>query len=853
MRLGGLAYFYRRRLRAHGFQELLAGIGIAVAVALVFAASVAQSSITVSASEVIHAVAGPASLQLRARGNEGFGEGMLARVQALAGVKQAAPLLEATATVRASNGRRSTIDLAGTGASLAILNGLAHTLPIATLSPGGIGLSASAAQTLGIPSQPVAGSDTQAGQRVTLELRGHAYPLRVSAVLGPEAVGALSRASVGVMPLQAMQQLAGLQSQITRILVQTKPGQQAAVRGELQRLAGDRLTVARADQDLALLRQALGPSDLASGLFAAIGALLGFLFVFNAMLLTAPERRQSIAELRIAGARRKAIVEMVLFQAVCLGLTASLVGLLAGYALSVGVFHLSSGYLAGAFPLGGGTVIPARAVLLSLLGGILATCIASTVPLLDLRRGRPRDAVYRESGVPGNTLRGLPQRRLLAATIALVALASALFAALPAAAIIATAVLALATVLAVPLVLAGLLGAAQVLVERRESLTTLSVALRSLRAATVRSLALAATGAVALFGSVALGGSRQDLLHGIRMVAHNYASDASVWVTSPRDNQATVEFPRRDYVARLQAVPGVAAVRTFQGSFADVGKRRPWIIARPGDAGPGILRGQMIAGSAEHALARMRQGGWIAVSEQIAEEQNTPVGQALILPTPTGDARLRVAAITTNFAWPTGVIFMGTADYARLWDTTAPSALGIELAAGADAARVQGALARALGPGSGLEVSSASARQAKIESSAGEGLGQLREIATLLLLAAIVAMAAALTSSIRARRVSLAGLRLSGVRPARLRRILLLEAALMLGAGCVTGSLAGIYGQVIIDGYLKGVTGFPVASVTVSARPVEVLAFVLAGTLALVAIPGWLGSRVSPTLALEHE
>jgi putative ABC transport system permease protein len=326
-----------------------------------------------------------------------------------------------------------------------------------------------------------------------------------------------------------------------------------------------------------------------------------------------------------------------------------------------------------------------------------------------------------------------------------------------------------------------------------------------------------------------------------------------VWVTSPRDNQATVEFPRRDYAARLAAVPGVAAVRVFQGSFVDVGKRRPWIIARPADAGPGILRGQVVDGTAEHAVARMRQGGWIAVSEQIAKEQNASVGGTLTLPTPTGDARLRVATITTNFAWPTGVIFMGTADYARLWDTTSPSSLGIELRPGADAMRVQGALARALGPGSGLEVSSASARQAKIEASAAEGLGQLREITTLLLLAAIVAMAAALTSLIRQRRVSLAGLRLSGVRPARLRRILLVEAALMLGAGCVTGALAGIYGQVIIDGYLKEVTGFPVASVAVSARPVAVLAFVLAGALALVAIPGWLGSRVSPTLALEHD
>jgi putative ABC transport system permease protein len=852
MRLGGLVYFYRRRLRAHALQELLAGIGIAVAVALVFAASVAESSITGSAREVVRAVVGPANLQLRARGNVGFDERTLARVERIGGVKQVAPLLEAQATVLARNGRTTTIDLAGTDVSLAVLDGLAHTLPIATLSPGGIGLSRASARALGM-----SGSNRQAGEPVTLELRGRADALKVSAVLGPEAVGALSDASVAVIPLHAMQQLAGLRGRITRILVESEPGTEASVRRELERIAGGRLTVARADQDVALLHQALGPSDLASGLFAAIGALLGFLFVFNAMLLTVPERRRSIAELRIAGARRGVIVQMALFQAVCLGLAASVVGLLAGYALSAGVFHLSSGYLAGAFPLGATTVVPGRVVVMSLVGGVLATCIASTVPLLDLRHGRPRDAVYREGGVPGTTLAGIPPRRLFTATISLVALASALFALAPSAAIAAIALLALATVLAVPLVLAGLLRAAHTLAELRPGLTTLSLALRSLRATSVRSLALAATGAVALFGSVALGGSRQDLLHGIREVAHNYASDARVWVTSPGDNQATVEFAPQflpdGYAARLAAIPEVAAIRVFQGSFVDLAGRRAWVIARPANASAGILRGQVVDGSAEVAVARMREGGWIAVSQQIAEEQGTAIGGMLSIPTPSGNVRLRVATITTNFAWPTGVIFMGTADYARLWETTAPSALGIELRPGAKEAPAQRAVARALGTSSGLEVSSASARQAKIEASAGEGLGQLREIATLLVLAAVVAMAAAVTSSIRARRESLAGLRLAGVRPGRLRRILLVETALMLGAGCATGAAAGIYGQVIVDGYLKQVTGFPVASVAVGAWSVEVLGLVLAGTLAIVAIPAWIGSRVSPTIALAHE
>ncbi len=47
-------------------------------------------------------------------------------------------------------------------------------------------------------------------------------------------------------------------------------------------------------------------------------------------------------------------------------------------------------------------------------------------------------------------------------------------------------------------------------------------------------------------------------------------------------------------------------------------------------------------------------------------------------------------------------------------------------------------------------------------------------------------------------------------------------------------------------------TGFPVASLAASPRPVEILALVIAAVLAIVALPAWLASRVSPTLALNE-
>jgi putative ABC transport system permease protein len=846
MRTRALVYFYRRRLRVHAMQEMLAGVGVAIAVALVFAVTVANSSVASTAREVVRAVIGPANLQLHARGPDGFlGEPLLGRVERLAGVEHAAPLLEETATVRTAAGRHATVQLAGTNVSLALMDGLAETLPIGALSPGGIGLSKASASELRLSP-----SATRDHAKVTLDLRGRAYGLTVSAVLGHEVAGALAQARIAVMPLIRLQQLAGLPGRVTRILVESRPGDEAKVRRELVALAAGRIDVAPADNDVSLLKEALRPSSQASDLFAGLSALLGFLFAFNAILLTVPGRRAAIADLRLDGTSRAAIVQMVIFQALCLGVGASLVGLVLGKALSAGLFHQSPGYLTKAFTLGTSTVIGPFPVVVALTGGILASCLASSILLLDLRGRRPLDAALSD-GATGDPPAVLASGRLVAVIAGLILLTGLLFVLVPSAAIIACVALALATMLAVPLVLALVLRVAELVASSYERLTTLSLALSSMKATALRSVALAATGAVALFGSVALGSARDDLLRGIDAYTAHYAQSVDIWLVNPEDNQAIDDFSTQDDSQRVAHIAGVASVHAFQGSFLDLGSRRVWIIAWPAGVKPELLDGQIIAGSPTATVARLGEGGSITVSQQIAAEHHLAVGDILPIPTPTGEKPFRIAATTTNFGWTPGAILMSASDYQHDWTSSAPSALGVDLTANTNPTVARDAIARALGPSSGLEILTTRAREAAIDTSASEGLGQLGEISALLTIAAILALAAALGSSIWQRRRALAELRLEGASHHRLQLVLLLESALMLGAGCVTGAVAGIFGQVVIDGYLKHVTGFPVAGVTTGQRPIEIFVLVIVAVLALASVPGWFASRVPARLALE--
>lgn len=847
-------WFYLRWLRRHLAQELLAGIGVATAVALVFATIVAAGSVSGSSTLAVQTVIGPATLQMHARSGAGIDGSLLRRVQLLPGVRAAGSLLEETATLRGSGGRTATIDLAGAGTSLVFLDGLAHTIPSATLSADGIGLSSRTAAQLAI-----GGSPTRSHGSVDVYVRGRELRMPVSAVLGPEAFGALSQTSVAVMQLAQLQRLMGAPNRVSRILVQPRRGAAARVRAELRGLAQGRIDVAAAGQDIGLLGQALRPSDQASALFATVSVLLGVLLAMAALLLSVPDRRRMITDLRLMGMRRSAVVQMFAFQALLLGSISSLVGILCGYVLSVTVLAQSTRYLAEAFTLSTQRTFGLSSVALALATGLVSCAVASMLPLLDLRGNSLLQDLHRRPGIPGQAMPAKARHATAAGALLMLIAATALLLFGRPLALLACTLLAIGTVCAVPSALSAMIALSSRLARWRQSLTSLPVALSSLQATSLRSFALSATGAVALFGSLALGGARGDLAHGISNFAHSYASDAALWVGNRGDDQAVVPFSVGDLPRRIAAIPGVARTAKFQGTFAVVDGRRVWVIARPPGSASHLLSSQVVEGSAALAQRRLAQGGWVVLSRQIAEEKKIGLGDHLKLPTPSGEVSLRVAALTSNLAWSPGALFVGGAQYARLWgggtSGGGATALGVSLKPGASLPRVARQIRRALSSsesGRGLVVRSSAQLQASIDALTSEGLGQLREISNLLLVAAILAMATAVTSAVWQRRGALAGLRLCGVSPSRLRRILLLEAALMLCAGCVTGALAGLYGQAVIDRYLELVTGFPVAGVALDGWPLQIFASVVVLSFVAACTPIVLASRVSPNYALAE-
>lgn len=836
-----LLYLYGWRLRAHPFQELLAGAGIAIGVALLFAVQVANRSMTGSAAQTVEAITGSAQLELAARDDAGLDERLTRAVRQLDGVRVAAPVLDRRGVVVGPTGERAVM-IVGVDATLAALGGpITHDF-----GPRGLQLP-----TLGIVTPDLIARQIGAspGDTVRVLVAGRAHATPLSAALDRGEIGSLVGSQVAISSLAHVQQLVGMPGRVSRVFVEAEPGREALVRAQLRQIAGDRLEVGPADAIVRRLQVAAAPSDQSSALFSAISAMVGLLFAFNAMLLTMPDRRSFIAELRMQGFTAQQVAGVIAFQALVLGVAASACGLVLGDVLSRTVFDSLPTYLAFTFPIGTQRIVTVATLAIAFGAGVAASLLAASRPLLDLLSQRPLDAVHDERGELGEGLGATMRRRLLLGALGLVLATTAAVLLAPRLTVVGLLALSLAALLAMPAAFAALMPLADRMA-RRLHRNMLLVAIMGARSAMTRSVAVAAIAAIAVYGNVAIGGARDDMIRGLEAGYADHLSTADVWVTTAGQSLTTDSFAvSAGQLARVRQAPGVADVRVYQGGMLDAGDQRTWIIARPSGDRHMIPPTQLVEGDLAEAERRLRDHGWAAVSRTIAAKRKLRIGDAFEVPAPTGQLRLRLAAVVTNLSWGPGAILMGTADYRRGWDTDDATALEVDLRPGVSPDAGRQAVTAALGSNRALDVQTRGQLESEFRGLLHQGLARLSQISTLMLVAAILALAAAMSAAVWQRRRRLAAFKVQGFNERQLRRVLLLETMLVLVLGCVFGLVAGAYAHLLGNRWLELSTGFPAPfSPQVWQACITVLLITL-GSATVVAVAGYLAARVSARLS----
>jgi len=835
--LGEILFVFRARLKERAIlgQEALAVVGIAVGVALLFASQVASQSLDGSVRQLSQQLVGGTQYQLDARGPEGFPESITREVSVLPGVTAAMPLLEQQAIVLGPRGQVS-VDLIGADPRFANTGGpllrkfsarqLVHDKVIALPAPVAAGIGASAFQDIHV----------QIGASTVETLLG--------ATLSEADIGGLIDSQVALAPLAYAQKLAGTPGRVSRLYVKVKPGEQAAADAALRKLAAARhLNAVPAEFDARLFSVASAPAQQGENLFSLISAVVGFLFAFNAMLLTVTERRRLIKAMRRRGFTRPTIVQTLVFDALVIGAVATVLGIALGELLSRALFHAAPGYLGFAFPVGGQRFVSFTTIALSVAAGFLAALVGVLAPLRHILALPLRSQVEVERQPRGWTVMrvGAGVLGLLITTLIV------LFR--PQSAVVGVITLVIAGLALLPFLFRGIvLGFAWAQRPFRSTATRLAVGELRDTMTSVRSLAVAATGALAVFGTVAVAGAQHNLQAGLNSATHEWNRAADVWVSPSGDDNslATTPFPA-SVASKLKHLEDVRSVSIYRGSFLNVGDRRVWVIAPPRQSVEPMPSGQVTDGNGEEVNARLRGHGWAVLSEAIAHEMHLHIGESFILPSPQ-PTRLRLAGLSTNGGWPPGAIVLNADDYARAWGSNAASALNVQVAPdrGLGEARLQ--IIRALGPDSGLAVQTASERGAQWTRLSSQGLARLTQIKIIVLIAAILAMGFVMVSLIWQRRERIGYLKRTGSTRGLLWRSLLFESAVLLGSGCLIGGVVGLYGQLVISHALTVVTGFPITiSVGVLIAFFSFL-IVSATALAIVAIPGYFATRVRATM-----
>ena len=182
----------------------------------------------------------------------------------------------------------------------------------------------------------------------------------------------------------------------------------------------------------------------------------------------------------------------------------------------------------------------------------------------------------------------------------------------------------------------------------------------------VRSLAIAATAAVAVFGIVEFQGTQTNLEAGLDASCARLDSSADIWVTPSgqvEPSPTTSVQGDRHHRARAccPASDGSAciAAASSTGASAAYGYSR-----QPADIEHRSRSASSSAATRVSPQQRLREGGWAVLSQALAAEHHLHVGQAFTLPSPR-PLTLRLAALTTNLGWPPGAIILNSSDYAR--------------------------------------------------------------------------------------------------------------------------------------------------------------------------------------------
>lgn len=527
-----------------------------------------------------------------------------------------------------------------------------------------------------------------------------------------------------------------------------------------------------------------------------VALIVGLFLVYNTVTISVIARRDEIGTLRAVGVTARQVLVLFLGEAAALGLAGTILGLglgrvLADLAVGLTSATVSTLYIATAAAT---PDLTSSLVALAFAIGIPLSLAAAWAPSREASRVAPMAAIRGYDRLEGRARIGLRSLVLPALVLAGAAGLARLgpVGGRPLFGYASSFVTIIGASLLVPPIIDGLARLVRRPLRRLLGVEGL-LAHANLSAAIARlSISIAAL-AVSLSMMVAVAimiGSFRDTV--VYWVGQTLQADLFIG-PGIRPTIGAEQTLSPSVIEAVSTHPDVAAVDTFRN--IDLVYNDNLIVLGAGNFEVVLSHGSLLfkePSDGRDALRRAIGTESVIVSEVFANKYGTNPGDTLMLPTPAGPRPFAVVAVYYDYAVDRGVVVMDRGTLARHFGDLVPSGIATFLRAGADPERVRDEMLARLDEGHRAFIYTNGALRTEVLRIFDSTFAITYALEIIAVAVAVLGVAATLITLVIERRRELSMLRLVGAASRQVRRVVVIEAALIGAVSQIIGLAVGL-------------------------------------------------------------
>ncbi len=787
----GLVLGHVRTNRLRAFVTLAA---VALGVAIALAIDLANATAIASFASSVNIVANHVNLQVLGVGR-GFDERALLRVQHVAGITYASPVIEDSVVVGARAGDPFSGEILRV-LGVDLLRPLPRGADSSGAAPGEYDASATGAPD---PYTLVDGHGAFVSQRIAARYRLHVGSalrvlagdkpvlLRVAGIVPRDTPGVDS--SVVFVDIATAQEAFGKIGRLDRIDLIADPGRLSTVQRAVASVLPPGVRVIEPKVRTGEIERMLRSFALNLSALSYVALVVGMYLIYNAVAISVVQRRPDVGTLRALGVSRLDIFTTFVAEGALFGVAGSLCGLVLGSVLaqfSVAAVGRTVDTLYVASHADHVVYEPSVLIGAFVMGTLLAV-VSALVPAVEAAATAPARTM-RAAGFEGR--RSRPGVGLAAAGCALLGIAYVLCLApavggFPVAGYAAGVAIILGTSLCVPLAIVGAAAVARRAGSRFSAAASLGASFlgSSLRRNSVAVAALMVAIAMTVSVAILIGSFRATV---IAWADDTIKADLFVRPLGLQDASYDARFSP-DVAAKIRRVPGVAAVDTFRaisipyrGTLTNLAAIDFATLTRGN-------RLRFLGRVDAAALARTLPGTTGAlVSEPFATHFGVHAGDVVPLNTPSGLVRFAIVAVYNDYSTDAGVLLIDKRTYRRLFSDPSVNSLAIYARPGTDLDALRSRVIRSVLP-LRIDVQTTRELRALVIAIFNRTFAITYALYVISITIAILGIVSTLFALVLERRVQIGLLRYVGLTARGVRSMVLYE------AGCI-GALAGVAG-----------------------------------------------------------